>query len=63
MGGMQKQFEGRFDQVKGKIKETWGDITDDELDQTEGKWDQLVGKIKAKTGESQEEIERKLESM
>ncbi|HEX6263378.1 MAG TPA: CsbD family protein [Actinomycetota bacterium] len=60
---MQKQFEGRWDQVKGKVKETWGDITDDELDQTEGKWEQLVGKIKAKTGESQEEIERKLGSM
>ncbi|HEX6208751.1 MAG TPA: CsbD family protein [Actinomycetota bacterium] len=60
---MQKQFEGRWDQVKGKVKETWGDLTDDELDQTEGKWEQLVGKIKAKTGESQEEIERKLGSM
>lgn len=57
------KFEGRWDQMRGRVKETWGDLTDDELDQTEGKWDQLVGKIKEKTGESMDSIQEKLRRM
>ena len=52
--------EGRWDQARGKIRETWGEITDDDLDETHGNWDQLVGKIKEKTGETTDAIERKL---
>ena len=54
------RFEGKWDQMRGRVKETWGDVTDDELDQTEGKWDQVVGKIKEKTGESMDAIQEKL---
>ncbi|HUF15074.1 MAG TPA: CsbD family protein [Acidimicrobiia bacterium] len=54
------KWEGRWDQLKGKVRETWGDITDDDIDVAEGNYEQLVGHIKEKTGESQEEIERKL---
>lgn len=54
------RFEGKWDQMRGRVKETWGDLTDDELDQTEGKWDQVVGKIKEKTGESMDAIQEKL---
>jgi uncharacterized protein YjbJ (UPF0337 family) len=52
--------EGRWDQARGKIRETWGDVTDDDIDQTRGNWDQLVGKIKERTGEATDTIERKL---
>ncbi len=54
------KWEGRWDQLKGKVKQTWGNLTDDQLDVAEGNYDELVGKIKEQTGESQEEIERKL---
>lgn len=54
------QFEGKWDQMKGRVKETWGDVTDDDLDRTEGKWDQIIGKIKEKTGESADVIQDKL---
>jgi uncharacterized protein YjbJ (UPF0337 family) len=54
------RFEGKWDQMRGRVKETWGDLTDDELDQTEGKWDQVVGKIKEKTGDSIDAIQEKL---
>ena len=54
------KWEGRWDQLKGKAKQTWGDLTDDQLDVAEGNYDELVGKIKEETGESQEEIEAKL---
>jgi uncharacterized protein YjbJ (UPF0337 family) len=52
--------EGRWQRVRGKIRETWGDITDDEIDQSRGNWDQLVGRIKEKTGEAGDAVERKL---
>lgn len=52
--------EGRWDQVKGRVKEAWGTLTDDDLDRTEGKMDRLVGTIKEKTGETTEAIERRM---
>lgn len=54
------QFEGKWDQMKGRVKEAWGGLTDDDLDRTEGKWDQVIGKIKEKTGESADVIEDRL---
>jgi uncharacterized protein YjbJ (UPF0337 family) len=56
----QQKWEGRWDQLSGRVKELWGDFTDDDLKQAEGNFDQLVGKIKEKTGETREEIERRL---
>jgi len=35
---------GNWKQLKGKVKERWGEFTDDELDQLEGKRDQIIGK-------------------
>jgi uncharacterized protein YjbJ (UPF0337 family) len=54
------QFEGKWDQTKGRVKEAWGSLTDDELDRTEGKFDRVVGVIKEKTGDAVDVIERKL---
>jgi uncharacterized protein YjbJ (UPF0337 family) len=61
--GKRLQFEGKWDQMKGRVRESWGALTDDDLDRTQGKWDQLVGLIKEKTGENAEEIERRLDDM
>lgn len=33
------EMEGKWDQARGRVKEAWGVLTDDELDRTEGKWD------------------------
>lgn len=57
---MDLRLEGKWDQLRGRIKEAWGSLSDNDLDRTEGRWDQLVGVIKERTGESTEEIERKL---
>jgi uncharacterized protein YjbJ (UPF0337 family) len=54
------KWEGRWDQLKGNAKQAWGELTDDDLDVAEGNHEELVGKIKERTGESAEEIERKL---
>ena len=39
------RVEGNWKQVKGKVKEKWGQLTDDDLDQIAGRQDQLEGKI------------------
>jgi uncharacterized protein YjbJ (UPF0337 family) len=57
------QFEGKWDQLRGRVKEAWGALTDDDLDRTQGKWDQLVGAIKERTGDSMDDIERKLKEL
>ena len=54
------KWEGRWDQLKGKAKQTWGELTDDQLDVAEGNYDELVGKIKEHTGETRDEVEDRL---
>ncbi len=54
------KWEGRWDQLKGKVQQTWGDITDDDLDVAEGNYDELIGRVKERTGESREAIEDKI---
>jgi uncharacterized protein YjbJ (UPF0337 family) len=63
MDAQRLQLEGKWDQVKGKVKEAWGSLTDDDLDRAEGKWEQLVGTIKERTGENQADIEQRLNQM
>lgn len=63
MGSTKMKWEGRMDEMRGRVKEAWGSLTDDDFDKSEGKWDRLVGTIKEKTGETAEAIERKLDSM
>ncbi len=60
---MRMRFEGKWDQLRGRVKEAWGSLTDDDLQRTEGKWDQLVGTIKDKTGESVDDIQDKLKRL
>ncbi len=49
---------GQWKQIKGKMKEKWGKLTDDEIDQLEGKSDQLAGRLQEKYGLAREEAER-----
>jgi uncharacterized protein YjbJ (UPF0337 family) len=51
------QFSGNWKILRGKVKERWGKLTDDELDQVEGKTDQLVGRIQKAYGITREEAE------
>ena len=55
------QDEGAWQRVKGKIRETWGDLTDDEMEQARGNFDQFAGRVKEKTGETAEDIQRKFQ--
>ena len=51
------QIEGKWNEIKGSVKERWGDFTDDELTQLSGKRDKLAGLIQKKYGVAKEEAE------
>lgn len=53
-------FKGNWKQLKGKIQEQWGKLTDDDLDIAEGKRDQFLGRLQEKYGMAKDEAERQL---
>ncbi|WP_444678451.1 CsbD family protein [Halomonas sp. E19] len=55
------QIEGTWKEMKGKARASWGELTDDELDQVGGKKDELVGKIQKRYGLEREEAERQVD--
>ncbi len=50
-------IEGNWKQLKGKVKEQWGKLTDDDFDVIAGKRDQLLGRIQERHGISKDEAE------
>lgn len=52
--------EGNWKQLKGKVKEQWGKLTDDDFDVIAGKRDQLVGRIQERHGISRDEAEKQV---
>ncbi len=53
-------IKGDWKQLRGKIKEQWGDLTDDDLDRIEGKRDQLLGAVQKRYGVAREVAEKQL---
>lgn len=56
----QDRIEGNWKQVKGKVKEQWGKLTDDDLDVIAGKRDQLMGRIQERHGIAKDEAEQQV---
>lgn len=52
-----EQVEGNWKQLKGKVVEKWGKLTDDDLDVVAGRREQLAGKIQERYGVAKEEAE------
>ena len=55
------RIEGNWKQMTGKVKEEWGDLTDDDLSEARGNREQLVGKIQERYGIAQDEAERQVD--
>jgi uncharacterized protein YjbJ (UPF0337 family) len=55
------RIEGSWKQLKGKVKEQWGKLTDDDIDVISGKRDQLLGRIQQRHGIAKDEAERQVE--
>jgi uncharacterized protein YjbJ (UPF0337 family) len=58
----QDQIVGNWKQLKGKVKEQWGKLTDDDITKLEGHQDQLVGKIQERYGVAKEEAQKQIET-
>ncbi|WP_341906659.1 CsbD family protein [Polaromonas sp. YR568] len=56
----QDRIEGNWLQFKGKVKEQWGKLTDDDLDVIAGKRDQLLGRLQERFGITHEEADKQV---
>ncbi len=56
-------LKGNWNQLKGKVKQAYGDLTDDDLTYLDGKDDELLGKLQTKTGKTRDEVVKWLESL
>jgi uncharacterized protein YjbJ (UPF0337 family) len=56
------RLAGQWKQVKGKVREHWGRLTDDDLDVIAGRRTQLLGRIQERHGLARDEAERQVES-
>ena len=56
------RIEGNWKEMKGKVQQQWGKLTDDDLDKIDGRREELVGKIQQAYGKDREEAEREVDS-
>ncbi len=54
-------IKGNWNEIKGKLKQNFADLTDDDLTFAEGKEDELLGRLQKRLGKSEEEIRRAIE--
>lgn len=57
------RIEGKWHQMKGKVKAEWNELTDDEIDAAEGRAEQLAGKIQEKYGIARDRVEQRLDEL
>lgn len=50
------ELKGNWNKIKGKLKEEYGELTDDDLTYAEGQEEQLVGRLQDKLGKSRDEV-------
>ena len=56
MENWELKLKGTWNEVKGKIKQAYGDLTEDDLKRDEGKDDEFVGKLQQKLGKTKDEV-------
>ena len=54
------EIKGDWNIIKGKVKQKWAKLTDDDLQFVAGKEEELLGRIQKRTGETRENVERAL---
>lgn len=55
-------IKGKWDQIKGSVREEWGELTDDELTQIAGDRDQMSGKLQERYGWAKQDADDKMDS-
>jgi len=56
-------MKGKWNELKGKLKQKYADLTDDDLLYVEGKEDELYGKIQQRVGKTKEEVKKMIEEL
>ncbi|MEI6178117.1 MAG: CsbD family protein [Verrucomicrobiota bacterium] len=59
----QLEIKGDWNIAKGKLKQKWATLTDDDLQFVEGKNDELLGRIQKRTGETREAVEKAIKEV
>lgn len=54
-------FKGNWNEIKGKLKQKYGQLTDDDLTFAEGKEDELLGRLQKRLGKSKEDVRKEIE--
>ena len=55
------RIEGNWKEMKGKVQQKWGKLSDDDMDVIDGRREELVGKIQQAYGKSREEAEKEID--
>ena len=63
MNSSEFKLRGNWNEIKGKIKQQYANLTDDDLKYEEGKDDELVGRIQQKIGKTKDEVIRWIQSL
>nr|WP_245328286.1 CsbD family protein [Hymenobacter aquaticus] len=61
--GSSLNLKGDWNELKGKLKQQYAQLTDEDLDYTEGKGDELVGRLQGKLGKGKREITKMLNDL
>jgi uncharacterized protein YjbJ (UPF0337 family) len=56
-------FKGNWNELKGKLKQKYAQLSDDDLTFAEGKTDELIGRLQQKLGKSKEDLRREIENL
>ena len=57
------ELKGRWNEMKGKVKQAYADLTEDDLRYEDGKDDELLGRLQTKTGKTRDEVVKWLKSL
>jgi uncharacterized protein YjbJ (UPF0337 family) len=57
------KLKGQWNEIKGKLKQKYGQLTDDDLLFAEGKDDEMLGRLQKKLGRTKEDIRKEIESL
>ena len=57
------QIKGNWNEIKGKLKQKYGQLTDDDLTFAQGKEDELLGRLQQRLGKDKEELRRTIEEL
>ena len=57
------RIEGNWNEIKGKLRQKYGELTDDDLQYAKGQDEELLGRIQQKTGKTKDEVRAEIQRM